>query len=60
MPFCALAFHTFFALESRNLTSIGDIPDASARCTKSDGISNSETETRMAILTRGKGNKTVN
>ncbi|VDK63372.1 unnamed protein product [Onchocerca ochengi] len=35
------------------------IPDASARSTKSDDILDSGTETRMAILTRGKGNKTV-
>ncbi|CAG9534469.1 unnamed protein product [Cercopithifilaria johnstoni] len=33
--------------------------DESARSTKSDDISNSGMETRMAILTRGKGNKTV-
>ncbi|EFO26274.2 hypothetical protein LOAG_02196 [Loa loa] len=33
--------------------------DANARSTKSDDTSNSGTETRMAILTRGKGNKTV-
>ncbi|MCP9265961.1 Regulator of nonsense transcripts 2 [Dirofilaria immitis] len=33
--------------------------DASARSTKSGDISDSGTETRMAILTRGKGNKTV-
>ncbi|VDO27443.1 unnamed protein product [Onchocerca flexuosa] len=36
-----------------------DIPDASTRDIKSGDILDSGTETRMAILTRGKGNKTV-